>query len=124
MKNNKYNTKKFSSISAGLLFIGFGILLLAKTWGLTDMFPDWLISWPVIVIATGLISGIKHKFARPGAYYLISIGTAFLIERIYPSLNTYQLLFPLVLLSAGLYMIFGRYHHSCGFKQVDKETYN
>ncbi|EOR95254.1 hypothetical protein ADIARSV_1574 [Arcticibacter svalbardensis MN12-7] len=87
------------------------------------MFPDWLISWPVIVIAIGVISGIKHRFSKPGAYYLIGIGTAFLADRIYPALNTYQLLFPLILLSAGLYMIFGKYNNNCGFKQVNKETY-
>lgn len=123
MKNNTYTSKRFSAISAGVLFIIFGILLLAKTWGFTNMFPDWLISWPFIVIVIGLISGIKHRFTRPGAYYLIGIGTAFLADRIYPALQTYQLLFPLILLAAGLYLIFGKYDHTCCFKKVNKETY-
>ena len=123
MKNNEYNKKRFSAISAGLLFIIFGILLLAKTWGLIDEIPDWLISWPTIVIAIGLISGIRHRFSRPGAYYMIGIGTAFLADRIYPNLSNYQLLFPSILLAGGLYLIFGKHNHTCGFKEVNKESY-
>ena len=122
MKSNKYNTNRSSAILAGVLFILFGILLLAKTWGFTNMFPDWLISWPSILIVIGLVSGFKHRFSKPGAYYLIGIGTAFLVDKIYPAINTYQLLFPSILLAAGMYMIFGKHNHSCGFNKLKEET--
>lgn len=92
----------------GILFIGIGIIFLAETMDLPINIPHWILSWPMLLIVLGIISGTKYKFTKPGAYILISVGLAFIAEYIFPDLNGLQLLFPLFLLGSGIYIICGR----------------
>lgn len=108
MENQKVRT----GMIVGILFILFGIVLLMHTLGAVDIVPGWLISWPMILILIGVISGVKHNFRNAGAYLFIAIGLAFLAGEIDPYLFTGKLVFPAILLAIGLYLILGK-HQKC-----------
>lgn len=97
---------------AGILFIAFGIILLMHTLGAVDIVPGWLISWPMILIVIGVISGVKNNFRKAGAYLCIATGLAFLAGEIDPLLFSGELVFPSILLAIGLYLMFGK-HRKC-----------
>lgn len=105
---NQVNKRANSGITVGVLFIALGAMLLLHTLGLTNFVPVWLMSWPMILIVIGLISGVKHKFRNAGAYLCIATGLAFLAGKINPDVFSGQLIVPAVLLAIGLYLIFGK----------------
>lgn len=109
---NQRNQKAGSGIIAGILFIAFGTILLVHTLGGADIVPAWLISWPMVLIVIGVISGVKHNFKKAGAYLFIATGMAFLAGKINPHLFSGPLFIPAALLAMGLYLIFGR-HQKC-----------
>ena len=57
-------SKPKSSNDGGLIFgfiiLGLGVLLLLRKIGF--FYPDWLLSWPMILIVIGLVVSIKHQF--------------------------------------------------------------
>ncbi|WP_407428289.1 LiaF transmembrane domain-containing protein [Arcticibacter sp.] len=97
---------------AGILLIAFGTLLLVHTLGGSNIFPGWLISWPMILISIGVISGVKNHFSKAGPYLCIATGMAFLASKINPSIFSVELVVPAVLLAIGLYLLFGK-HRKC-----------
>lgn len=117
---NQSSQKRQSGMIAGVLFIVFGVLLLVHTLGADNLIPHWLVSWPMILILVGVISGIRHRFTQPGPYMCIAVGVAFLAGQIDEELLYGQLIFPAVLLAVGLYLIFGK-KGRCGW--VHKEGY-
>lgn len=109
MNNANFNkTNPYSRKAAGLIFLLSGFILLSQTLGLDTGIPDWIVSWPVLLIVIGIYSGIKHHFRRAGAYFMIAIGSAFLAERVVPGIHFHQLIFPVLILAAGLHLMFGR----------------
>lgn len=92
----------------GIVFIFFGLIFLADNLEIGIQAPYWLTSWPMFLVAFGFISGIRHQFRRPGAYFMIGVGGAFLAERIIPGFDCGNILFPVVLLAVGLYLMLGR----------------
>ena len=87
------------------------ILIIAGSFILIDQLgfnlPDWILSWPMLLIAIGLISGVKHNFSRPGAFFMIFIGLVFLFDNYFLNVN-YSIVWPALLIGAGLWMIFKR----------------
>lgn len=106
------NKRANSGMIVGVLFMALGAMLLLHTLGLANFVPVWLMSWPMILIIIGLISGVKHKFRNAGSYLCISTGLAFLAGKINPDVFSGQLIVPAVLLAIGLYLIFGK-HQRC-----------
>jgi len=106
------NQRAGAGMIAGILFIAFGIILLVHTLGGVNIVPGWLISWPMILIVIGVISGVKNNFRKAGAYLCIATGLAFLVGKINPDAFSGQLVIPAVLLAIGLYLIFGK-HEKC-----------
>ncbi|MBU0695667.1 MAG: cell wall-active antibiotics response protein [Bacteroidetes bacterium] len=101
-KTSNANGKKV--VGAAILVIG--LALLAKQMELG--FPDWVFSWPMILIVIGIASGIKHQFKNATWFILILIGGIFLLERIIPALSVSQFTWPIVFIGIGLWFIFGR----------------
>lgn len=96
----------------GLLIFAIGILLLLKTANIV-LFPNWFFTWPMIFIAIGLVSGVKHGF-RGGAWFIfIAIGGLFLANQADPSLHLDRFVWPIILIAVGLMFILRprRYHH-------------
>ena len=86
-----------------LLFIGAVFFLREADY---FFFPHWLFSWPMILIAVGIYIGIKHHF-RGGRWLIpIIIGGVFLIDRLDIGLDLHRFIFPIIVISIGLAMIF------------------
>jgi predicted membrane protein len=95
--------KKGSHIWGGLLLLAIGGLLLAKQTG--AYIPEWVFTWQMLLIAIGIITGIKHQFRGGGWIILILIGGIFMYDRFQPDLKLYRYIWPLVLIGIGMVII-------------------
>jgi predicted membrane protein len=92
----------------GRLWIPLGIIvvggfLLARQMGV--LMPDWLFTWPCILILIGIFSGLSHGFRGGGWLVMILIGTFFLIDEMIPGVSFHQYLWPIGLIAVGLFML-------------------
>lgn len=93
-----------NKIVAGIIIVGVGIALLLRNMGF--LLPDWLFTWPMILILVGIYSGIKHNFQTISWLIITGIGVFFLIDKFIPSLHLEPYFWPLVIIGVGLvYMI-------------------
>lgn len=105
--------KKRGKVATGLIVIGFGTLFLLR--GLGVDLPDWLFSWPLILISIGVIIVIKHKFKTVAGYMLMLIGTLFLFHDWYPDIINMKVAWPIVIILVGFGIIFkSRFKGKCG----------
>jgi predicted membrane protein len=88
----------------GLLVIVAGVLLLMRAGGY-DL-PHWILSWKTILIGVGIVHGVRHNFRRPGWFIMVLIGSAFLVADFYWYFNVKAVLWPLLLILLGLFIIF------------------
>ncbi|MEO6681299.1 MAG: LiaF domain-containing protein [Ginsengibacter sp.] len=91
-------------IVIGIMILIAGLLLLGYKMGLP--IPGWIFSWPVIVIAIGLLIGIKSGFENSGSLIMILIGSVFLTDRLIPGENFRNYLVPIILITIGLIIVF------------------
>ena len=89
-----------SRTTAGAIILVIGSLLLI---GQFDLVPDWLFSWPMILIAVGVYSGVKHHFKKPFATIMIILGMAFLFTENMD--NADRVVWPIAIIAAGTWMI-------------------
>lgn len=89
-----------SRLWTGLILFLAGLLLLARQMGAP--LPDWLFTWPMILILVGIMIGIKDKFQNPGSWIILLIGSIFLADRATDGLNLRQFIAPLILIIIGL----------------------
>lgn len=101
-----------SRTGGGLFLLLAGFLLLAYKIGAP--IPGWVFTWPVLLIAIGLLSGIKSRFHNPGAYILILIGGVFLIDQSVPGIDLHQYIAPIILIGLGLLFLLRPRGHSFG----------
>jgi predicted membrane protein len=87
-----------------LFLIGAGLLL--KNMALPFLLPHWLFTWPMVLIALGLLIGISHNFRSPLGFILILIGGANLANEIQPALMLHQYVWPAILILIGIILIF------------------
>ena len=85
-----------------LLLIGTAALLKATM----PEFPDWLFSWPMILIVIGVYSGIKSGFRNTTWFLLMLVGTVFLAGQINPDLHLRRFAWPIVFIAIGLFFIY------------------
>lgn len=79
---------KRGRIISGIVLIITGSLFFARKLGM--IFPDWLFSWPMFLIALGVYIGAKHNFRNPSWLILVGLGAVFMLERFYPDLSIYE----------------------------------
>lgn len=101
---NEINGLQNSRIGTGLLLLLAGVLLLAYKMGAP--IPEWIFTWPVLLIGIGLLIGIKSKFQNPGSFIMILIGGIFLADRSIPGIDFHNYLIPVLLIGIGLIVIF------------------
>lgn len=98
------STKNNSTLVTALIFIGIGIFWFLRKWGV--VFPDWLFSWPMILVVIGLFIGIGDGFKNPVSYILIALGGLFLLE---PYINLprrlLEFLWPIVFITVGVVIL-------------------
>lgn len=94
----------------GLVIVLVGLLILLRTIPATsNLFPNWLFTWPMILITVGLFTGIKHRFKHPSWIILIVIGSFFLItDNNILAINLRPYFVPIVIILAGIFVIFKR----------------
>ena len=99
--DNKPEQRRSNRIWAGMFVIAVGLVFLADRLGAN--FPEWLFSWPMLLIAFGMFAGIKHGFRNGGWIILILVGSIFLFDRVYDgSVDLLPFLLPALLIIIGL----------------------
>jgi predicted membrane protein len=101
--------KRSGSVLAGFLLLCIGALLLAKEFGVP--FPGWFFSWPMIVIAFGLLAGAGNAFRDPGWVIITGVGTVFLLDKIWPTIPIHHFIWPVVIIAIGFIIILAPRRH-------------
>jgi predicted membrane protein len=99
--------KNNGKVFVGLILLVLGTLLLVRQFTFF-FFPDWVFSWPMLLIVIGLFSGFKHEFKNPSWFVMVSIGIIFLSGRLVPELNLRAYLWPLAIMGLGIWLIIKR----------------
>jgi hypothetical protein len=99
----RHKESRLGRVLAGIIILGIGSLLLARQMGL--LLPDWLFTWPMILVVVGLYVGAKRRFQGGGWLIPIIIGVFFLAEDNFDS-NIRFYVWPVAFILFGLMMIF------------------
>ena len=96
----------------GIVVILAGLaLLLFNTGFLPEYFRHIIISWPMLLIAIGVISMIGAENRIPGTI-LIVVGSFFLFPRVFDlNINFAHLFWPLILICIGVLILFRKFPH-------------
>lgn len=113
-RHGRYRNEK-GRIWGGLFLLAVGAVLLLKVSGAV-LFPGWFFTWPVLLIAIGLFSGVKHRFRRIGWLIPVLIGGVFLMGEITPGLHLAPYIWPVLLIGAGLFVIFRPKNRRCRYE--------
>lgn len=105
MEQNMHHMErnKNSRVWSGLFLLGVGILLLGYKMGAP--IPGWLFTWPVLLIAIGLLIGIKSKFQNPGSYVMVIVGGVFFADQNIAGIDFHNYIVPALLICFGLLFI-------------------
>ena len=104
-----YDGQKRKKLALGVIVIVAGILLLIeKTGFLPFEIQHYIFSWPMLLIAIGVVSFFSSESRTPGTI-LILIGGVFLLSRIFElSFNVMHLGWPLILIIIGVLILVKR----------------
>jgi predicted membrane protein len=102
-------------IWSGLFLLAVGFLLLAYKMGAP--IPGWIFTWPVLLIAIGLFTGVKSRFHNPGSFIMILIGAIFLADQSIPGVDFHNYIVPAILIGIGLVFLFRPRGSSCSRHQ-------
>lgn len=98
-------------VLTGVLLFFIGILLLLKTSNLV-WFPHWFFTWPMILIAVGIFTGIKHGFRGGPWLIFLLIGGLFMANEINPTWHMERYAWPIVLMAIGIgFILRPKRHH-------------
>jgi predicted membrane protein len=100
---HQFGGAKGTRIWSGVILLLAGVLLLCYKMGAP--IPGWFFTWPVLLIAIGILTGIKSRFHNPGAFIMIVVGGIFLIDQTSPELNFHNYILPAILIGVGLIYI-------------------
>lgn len=95
--------RKHGGRGIGLFLVIIGGLLLMRAGGI--FFPVWFFSWPMLLIAVGLISGINHNFRGFGWLIPVFVGAFFLFDDVLPDLRLRPFVWPLALVMIGIFFL-------------------
>ncbi len=93
-----------SRVLAGVLLLIIGLLFFLKQSGIA-LFPYWLFTWPMFLVALGVFIGVKSNFRGAGWLVLLIIGGFFLVDNILDLYVLRPYLVPAVLVGIGLMLI-------------------
>jgi predicted membrane protein len=102
--NNYPKPRNDGSIAFGFIILGLGVILLLRKIGI--FIPDWVLSWPMILIAIGTFSLIRHNFNSFFGFALLFVGSFFLLKREFDlDFGIGQYIWPVGLIILGIYLI-------------------
>jgi len=96
-------------VVTGVFFLIVGALLLANKMGAG--IPDWVFTWPSLIILIGIYTGVKHRFENFGWVIMVAVGTLFLINNEFINLNLHDYIAPIIFIGLGLLFITRPRHH-------------
>ncbi|MEO5942109.1 MAG: DUF5668 domain-containing protein [Ferruginibacter sp.] len=108
LNNRMGNNRAWSGFI--LLIIGGGLLLQR----MGTPFPDWIFTWPVILIGIGVLLGIRKKFHGSGWIIMILVGGYFLMNDFFPQMQGRQYAGPVLLIALGITFILRPRQHPFG----------
>ena len=102
--NNYTKPRNDGSIAFGVIILGIGLVLLFRKFGL--FVPDWVLTWPMILIAVGTYTLISQQFKSFVGSVVLFIGVYFLLKREFDlDLGLDQFIWPVGLIALGIYLI-------------------
>ncbi|MDQ8003205.1 MAG: LiaF-related protein [Pedobacter sp.] len=123
--NNKEMVNRSGKVWAGLLIAGIGSLLLLRNFGLD--IPGWIFRWNVLFIIIGLFVGVRNNFRNSAWFVMVLIGSYFTLEDIFRGYDMRNIIFPIMLLALGLFLIL-KPKNTSGYKKnkhkFQKDRYN
>ena len=87
----------------GAVILVIGCLFLINQFDL-PFIPDWLFSWPIVLIGFGVYTGSRHNFQNKSWFILVLLGFTFLLEN--SGLFIDDVIWPATLILLGLFVIF------------------
>lgn len=96
--------RRRARVVAGLLLVTAGLLFIGREAGM--LIPGWVFSWKMLLIAIGLVLGVRHNFRRPAWAILMLIGGGFILAEHYNVTEVKNYVVPIVLIVIGLFFIF------------------
>ncbi|RPD42501.1 LiaF transmembrane domain-containing protein [Chitinophaga barathri] len=101
---NRQLNNNGSGLWAGVIVLCVGLFIFLRRMGLE--LPDWIFSWPMILILVGFVMGAKSKFQGIAWFIVTFVGCVFLVGEIVPmDWNIGRFLFPGILMVMGVYII-------------------
>ncbi len=109
-----------SGIIFGFVIIAIGVLILLSKLGF--FVPGWILSWPMILVAIGTFTLIKHGFRSFFGSLMLGIGLYFLFEREFGfDFGIERYIFPVALILLGIYFVTQRNRDNKILSDIDKE---
>ena len=109
METQDQNTNVRTPGRNGRILAGFFLLIVGAVFLMKEtafiLIPDWLFTWPMILIAVGIYTGIKHEFRNPGWMIMVVVGAIFLADEAHLGFDFHRFIIPVVIIAAGLIMI-------------------
>ncbi len=110
----------------GLIIVAVGVVLLARQMGV--YIPQWVFTWPMLLLTFGLFIGVKHSFRHRGWLMMVMVGGLFLADRIWPEITLSKYVWPIAIIAVGLLLIFSpkrkRYYRKDRWKKWDKHCHS
>jgi predicted membrane protein len=92
-----------SKVWTGLFLIVVGILLLANK--MNAGIPDWVFTWPTLVMGIGLLIGVQHRFRNFIWFIPFAVGAFGLVSELKPELHLRDYTAPFVFIMLGVFFI-------------------
>ncbi len=89
----------------GLLIIAAGVLILLRN--LDFPFPDFLFTWPMILILVGFVMAVREGFKPGGWLTVLAVGGFFLAMKMFPEFHLSTFFWPAILIAVGLSFVLG-----------------
>jgi hypothetical protein len=117
--NNYTKPRNDGSIAFGVIILGIGLVLLFRKFGL--FVPDWVLTWPMILIAVGTYTLISQQFKSFFGSVVLFIGVYFLLKREFDlDLGLDQFIWPVGLIALGIYLIFHKKQENKSIEEARK----
>ncbi len=117
--NNFAKPRNDDSIAFGVIILGIGLVLLFRKFGL--YIPDWVLTWPMILIAVGTYTLISQQFKSFFGSVVLFIGVYFLLKREFDlDLGLDQFIWPVGLIALGIYLILHKKQENKALEEVRK----
>ncbi|MDN3205510.1 LiaF transmembrane domain-containing protein [Algoriphagus sediminis] len=109
-----------SGLIFGFIIIAIGVLILLNKLGF--FIPGWILSWPMILVAIGTFTLVKHGFRSFFGSIMLGLGLYFLFEREFGfDFGIERYIFPVALILLGLYFVTQRRKENKILSDIDSQ---